>query len=128
MPVEIDDDAAASRAAVLISEKSGAEWLSALDAAGIPAELVAEDIEEGVYANPQTAHLNAVDFPSYPGFTNMRQPGLLVDFSESPGERRSGSPALGEHTEAVLGEFGYSPDEIAALEANGVITVYREEA
>ena len=46
----------------------------------------------------------------------QRQPVLLVDFSESPGERRSGSPALGEHTEAVLGEFGYSPDTALILE------------
>ncbi len=122
---EPDDEALAMRAAAVIREKPAAEWLSALDAAGVPSELVAEDIEEGVYANPQAAHLKALAFPVYPGFTNLRQPGLLVDFSESPGERRSGSPALGEHTEDVLAQFGYSPDEIAALEANGVITVFR---
>ena len=121
------DEALAMRVAGLIREKPAAQWLSALDAAGVPAELVAEDIEEGVYGNPQAAHLKALAFPDYPGFTNLRQPGLLVDFSESPGERRNGSPALGEHTEDVLAQSGYSPDEIAALEARGVVTVFRGE-
>jgi len=88
---------------------------------------VAEDIEEGVYANPQAAHLDALAFPDYPGFTNLRQPGILVGFSESPGERRSGSPALGQHTENVLAEFGYSLDEITELEAKGVITVFQAD-
>jgi crotonobetainyl-CoA:carnitine CoA-transferase CaiB-like acyl-CoA transferase len=30
-------------------------------------------------------------------------------------------PALGEHTEAVLGELGCSPQEIASLRAEGVV-------
>ncbi|MCH7734477.1 MAG: CoA transferase [Chloroflexi bacterium] len=124
---EPGDEALAKRVAAVIREKPAAEWLLALGAAGVPSELVAEDIDEGVYANPQAAHLNSLAFPDYPGFTNLRQPGLLVDFSESPGERRSGSPALGEHTEDVLAQFGYSPDEIAALEASGVISVFKGE-
>ena len=30
-------------------------------------------------------------------------------------------PALGEHTEEFLAEFGYAPDEIATLRRDGVI-------
>jgi crotonobetainyl-CoA:carnitine CoA-transferase CaiB-like acyl-CoA transferase len=30
-------------------------------------------------------------------------------------------PALGEHTEGILTELGLSPDEVAALVAEGVV-------
>jgi formyl-CoA transferase len=35
--------------------------------------------------------------------------------------RRPG-PGLGEHSREVLGELGYSADEIAALERDAVVT------
>jgi crotonobetainyl-CoA:carnitine CoA-transferase CaiB-like acyl-CoA transferase len=44
-----------------------------------------------------------------------------VDLSETPGRFRHRAPVLGEHTEAILGELGYRPDEIAELRTNGVI-------
>jgi crotonobetainyl-CoA:carnitine CoA-transferase CaiB-like acyl-CoA transferase len=30
-------------------------------------------------------------------------------------------PALGEHTDAVLGELGYAPEEVRALHAAGAV-------
>ena len=34
---------------------------------------------------------------------------------------RTSSPDLGEHTSEVLGELGYTPDQIARLRADGMI-------
>ena len=44
---------------------------------------------------------------------------------ESIGKRtvRKHPPTLGEHSEAVLGDFGLAADEIAALVADGVVAV-----
>ncbi len=43
-----------------------------------------------------------------------------VSFSETPG--RVAPPCVrGEHNETILGELGYSPTEIAELEAAGVV-------
>ena len=45
------------------------------------------------------------------------QPAPTPRFSKTPPELQSPPPTPGEHTKAVLGEFGFSADEIAGLEA-----------
>ena len=49
------------------------------------------------------------------------QPAPTPRFSQTPPELKSSPPTPGEHTKAVLGEFGFSADEIAGLETAGAI-------
>jgi alpha-methylacyl-CoA racemase len=58
-----------------------------------------------------------------PGVTGgVRQLGLPVKLARTPGDHgRLPGPALGEHTERVLAEAGYPPEEIAALLESGAI-------
>src|SRR3989475_245883 len=44
-----------------------------------------------------------------------------VDLSDTPGRFRHRAPTLGEHTNAILGEIGYSAAEIDALRKKGVV-------
>ena len=47
--------------------------------------------------------------------------GQPIQFSTYPDMRpNTPAPALGEHTDAVLTELGYSAEEIAAMKAEGV--------
>jgi crotonobetainyl-CoA:carnitine CoA-transferase CaiB-like acyl-CoA transferase len=44
-----------------------------------------------------------------------------VDLSDTPGRFRHRAPMLGEHTDAILGELGYSTAEIAAFRTKGIV-------
>jgi crotonobetainyl-CoA:carnitine CoA-transferase CaiB-like acyl-CoA transferase len=51
----------------------------------------------------------------------LRLPGPPYRLHETPWRIGRAAPALGEHTSEVLSEVGYSQDEVASLQANGVI-------
>jgi crotonobetainyl-CoA:carnitine CoA-transferase CaiB-like acyl-CoA transferase len=54
-----------------------------------------------------------------PPFGAVRQLGVPVKLSRTPGGPDRPAPALGEHTEEVLSEAGLSEDEVAALIESG---------
>ena len=64
-----------------------------------------------------TGTIVEVDHPMRGKYLSVGNP---VKLSDSASEVR-GSPLLGEHTDEVLGELGYGPQEIAALRAGNVI-------
>jgi len=56
-----------------------------------------------------------------PGAGPVRLLGVPVKLSRTPGAPAGPGPALGEHTEEVLGSLGYSPGEVAALLESGAV-------
>ena len=90
---------------------------AALDAAGIAYGQVNEMAD--VLAHPQLAARDRwveVDSPAGP----VRQLRPVVEFPDVP-PRLEPVPALGEHTEKILTELGYSADRLAALRADGAL-------
>ncbi len=47
--------------------------------------------------------------------------GQAVSLSRTPSQIRSASPEQGEHNEAILGELGLNPEDIAGLKEQKVI-------
>ena len=94
-------------------------WFARLDAAGIPAgpvlDIAGMTTDEHVLARGMIAEVGT----SRGG--PMRVLGHPVKYSENPAAIRRRAPRLGEHTREVLGEAGYSGEEIRALEAAGAI-------
>jgi alpha-methylacyl-CoA racemase len=56
-----------------------------------------------------------------PGAGPVRQLGVPVKLSRTPGAADSPGPALGEHTDEVLQGLGYSSEEIDALKGSGAV-------
>jgi crotonobetainyl-CoA:carnitine CoA-transferase CaiB-like acyl-CoA transferase len=56
-----------------------------------------------------------------PGAGRVKQLGVPVKLSRTPGGARAPGPVLGEHTDDVLGAAGYSEEEIAALKESGAV-------
>src|SRR3954452_15119463 len=58
----------------------------------------------------------------------VRLLGLPVKLSRTPGDATRPAPALGEHTADVLGEAGFSEDEVAALLESGAAAATNTES
>jgi formyl-CoA transferase len=94
--------------------------LARLEAHGVPFGKVytAPDMLE----DPQFAAREAIATVDHPVFGKVRMQNVFPKLSETPGEVRWPGPALGEHTEAVLGErLGLDSGKLAALKSAGVI-------
>jgi len=51
----------------------------------------------------------------------VKQVGVSVKLSETPGSIRSLAPTLGQHSDAILADLGYSPQDVARWRADGAI-------
>jgi crotonobetainyl-CoA:carnitine CoA-transferase CaiB-like acyl-CoA transferase len=74
-----------------------------------------------VFSDPHVLHRKMVVEQTHPKIGKIRQLGIPVKFSRTPGSIRSPAPELGENTEEILLELGYGKDEIVSLREKGVI-------
>ncbi len=103
----------------ITATRPSAEWIAALNEAGVPAGPIYR-IDE-VFADPQVRHLDIAALVTHPKRGRMELVGQAVSLSRTNWALRSATPELGEHTEAVLGELGLGEAEIAALREKKVI-------
>jgi len=101
------------------SRSTTAEIVALLDGVGVPSGAV-HDLAE-VFADPQVGHLGLEQVMQHPTVGALRQTGIPYRFSESPGGLRLPPPLLGQHTDEVLRDLGYSKEEIGRLRQDGVI-------
>jgi crotonobetainyl-CoA:carnitine CoA-transferase CaiB-like acyl-CoA transferase len=99
--------------------RPAAHWLAALEGVGVPCGPVNDMLQ--ALADPQTIARDMVVEVEHSSLGSVKTIGLPIKFSATPGKVRSGAPRYGEHTGAILGEYGFDANEIAALLQEGAI-------
>ncbi len=103
-------------------ENTGEYWLDILEKCGVPCAPVLKRSE--MIQHPQVQASEIVIQTKHPHAGELRQARNAARFETTETEIRYGAPQLGEHTRAVLKEFGYSADEIDTLFNEGAVSDY----
>ena len=113
----IDDRLALTQEA--IRTRTTAEWMTRLEAEDVPCAPVLT--RNDLVAHPQVAAGGTLVEYDHPSAGRLRQARPAARFEGTPSVVRRGAPRLGEHTDALLGEAGFSAADIARLRADGVV-------
>ena len=95
------------------------EWVDSLNAASVPAGPI-NDLAD-VFSDPQVLSRDMYQEIPHPTLGTIKQTGLPIKFSRTPGGLDRHPPLLGEHNSEILGELGFSEEEIAAMLEKSVI-------
>ena len=98
---------------------SSQHWLDRLTKAGVPCAPVLTRFQ--VVKAPQVEALGSVVEFDHPHAGRLRQMRNAARFEKTPASIRRGAPALGEQSDEILAEIGYTPAEIAGLRADGIV-------
>jgi crotonobetainyl-CoA:carnitine CoA-transferase CaiB-like acyl-CoA transferase len=74
-----------------------------------------------VFSDPQVLHREMYLEMPHPTLGCIKQTGLPIKFSQTPGGLDRHPPLLGEHNQEILKGLGYSAAEIQQLEEQSVI-------
>ncbi|MCK1299712.1 CoA transferase [Bradyrhizobium sp. 24] len=102
----------------ILETKTSAEWSEILEKADVPV-MPMHDLESLL----QDPHIVATDFfpvIDHPTEGRIRNMKVSARWSETAAKAKRLAPQLGEHSDEVLREAGFSADEIAAMLRDGV--------
>lgn len=102
--------------------RKAADLLAALEAAGVPSDAVNfEDAMHRFFDDPQNRDLNLVSALPQPIYGLVEQPGAFWHFGDVPIVFKRCAPAVGQHSDEILREVGYSDSEIAGFREAKII-------
>ena len=114
-----EEEAARREIEAIIRTRDRDEWFALLTKADVCVGKVYE-VEEMV-RDPQLNHRRMIVDVEHPKHGRVRQVGVAIKLSETPGAIRSAAPLPSEHTENVLKDLGLSAADIGRLREKGVI-------
>lgn len=94
-------------------------WVQLLAAEDVPAAPV-QTVGQAVH-HPQTQAVGMVQQVPHPTIKGLTLCGVPFNFSRTPSAIRRHPPLLGEHTDEILAELGYSPEERERLRSEQVV-------
>jgi len=99
--------------------KTREEWFELLTNQDVPVAKV-QTMDE-VFLDPQVLHRRMVLEIEHPDLGKVKQLGIAIKLSDTPGKVRSFSPLPGQHTDTILKGIGYRQTQIAELRQSKVI-------
>ncbi|HEV8640476.1 MAG TPA: CaiB/BaiF CoA-transferase family protein [Methylomirabilota bacterium] len=114
-----EEEAARREIEAIIRTRDRDEWFDLLTKADVCVGKVYE-VEEMV-RDPQLNHRRMIVDVEHPKHGRVRQVGVAIKLSDTPGAIRSAAPLPSEHTENVLKDLGLSAADIGRLREKGVI-------
>ena len=100
-------------------QQTSDHWLEILEAANVPAGPI-NDLAQ-VYDDPQVQAREMMVETDHPVAGRVKNIGIPIKLSETPGRFQRPAPTLGQHTDEVLTELGCSDDEIDKLRTGGAV-------
>ena len=98
--------------------RSAADLTEALLAAGIPCGPI--NRMDAVFADPQVQHLPVVAEVEHPVKGRQRLLGQAFQVEGIEPAMHSATPEAGQHTDEILAELGYTPEDVAELHDRGI--------
>jgi crotonobetainyl-CoA:carnitine CoA-transferase CaiB-like acyl-CoA transferase len=122
--LEVDVDHLAAE----LATRSAIDAFKVLDDAGVPVEVVDETFCRDLFDDPEARATGLVATTHAGNVGRFEDPGLLVQFSATPGVIQRGPCLCGEHTREILQELGYGDTHIDELATERVILIAPVEA
>ena len=98
---------------------SSQHWLDLLEGAGVLCAPV--NYSRELFTHPHVLENDLVAEHDSADLGRLKQRGMVVKLSETPGKLWRAAPGLGQHTDEVLSELGYSEEKIQELRGKRVI-------
>ncbi len=95
------------------------EWAETFERAGVPAGPIY--LLSDLFTDPQVRYRQMVVEIDHPRAGRIKQTGVPMKLSETPGRIATPPPLLGQHTESILSELGYNAKEISSLRTGGAV-------
>ena len=103
----------------VLRQKTRAEW-QAIFRGGKISVAPLHTVDE-VFDDPHVLARGMVVNVDHPRHGSVRQPGIAIKLSATPGNIQGAAPALGEHTDEVLRALGYDETRRKELRLEGTV-------
>ncbi len=100
-------------------QRESSEIIERLKQAGVPSGPI-NDLTQ-LLAHPQVQAREMIQEVEHPTIGMLKMLGIPIKLSDTPGSVRKAPPLLGENTEEVLKQLGYSEEDLIKLKEQGVI-------
>jgi formyl-CoA transferase len=101
-----------------LAARTTSEWVDRLREFGVPAGVVLN--VEQCFANEQVKTLPVVAEVEHPVLGRERLLGPGVNMERTPPRVCTAAPEHGEHTDEVLAELGYTPEDVTRFHHEGI--------